>query len=335
MTSPLPRSNPGLSRRVLLAGLGATATLGGCAPMPSAPTPSPEPTRTTAGPTPSPTSPPTPAWVDPLPEGPFNVLLAGTDTWDDPTTGRPDVMVVAQIGAARDHVTLVSLPRDAWIPIDGGREGKANSAYGGDIARLMRTVSAALGDLPLHASALTGFAGYSAIVDALGRLEVDNTIESTFIDPTDGHPSHFPAGRITLSTADWLVYARQRKELPRGDLDRTARHRAILIGMLRRIRELARHDVAALAGVARAVFAHVAVTGPLTPELALDLAPQLATFDADAVTRLMVPVAGFGDRGGQSVTLLDAAKTADLAAALASGDARGYATRTAGDPATR
>ena len=49
----------------------------------------------------------------------------------------------------------------------------------------------------------------------------------------------------------------------------------------------------------------------------------------------MAPVAGFGTRGAQSVTLLDAAKTADLAAALATGDVRDYAARTAGDPATR
>lgn len=329
MTEPLPR-------RRLLGGafsLAAAALVGCTSPQGpgSAPTPTPPAVPSQ---TPTPSSTPSPTWTDPLPAGPFTVLVAGTDTWQDPTTGRPDALLVAQLTAARDHVALVSIPRDAWVPIDGGRDGKINSAYGGDIERLTRTVSGVLGGLPIHATALTGFAGYTAIVEALGSFEVDNAIESSFTDPTDGHVSHFPAGRITLTPADWLVYARQRKGLPRGDLDRTARHRTILAGMLRRLRELATTDPAGLAAVAAAVFAHVRTTGLLSAEVALALAARPGAVDGD-VTTLMAPVAGFGTRGAQSVTLLDAAKTADLAAALATGDVRDYAARTAGDPATR
>ena len=58
-------------------------------------------------------------------------------------------------------------------------------------------------------------------------------------------------------------------------------------------------------------------------------------FDADSVTSLLVPVAGFGTRGGQSVTLVDRARTDQLAAALASDDVRGYAAQYADDPARR
>ena len=122
--------------------------------------------------------------------------------------------------------------------------------------------------------------------------------------------------------------------MPDAVLDRTARHRTILAGMLRRLRELATTDPAGLAAVAAAVFAHVRTTGLLSAEVALALAARPGAVDGD-VTTLMAPVAGFGTRGAQSVTLLDAAKTADLAAALATGDVRDYAARTAGDPATR
>lgn len=325
-----------LTRRTLLLGAGAVA-LSACSPTPSPAPPEPAPTPSTAEPTasttPSPT--PSPTWTDPLPAGPFTVLVAGTDTWEDPTRGRPDALVIAQVNATRDHLALVSLPRDAWVPIDGGREGKVNSGYGGDIDRLSRTVSAVLGGLPIHATALTGFAGYTAIVDALGEFHVENARESTFVDPNNGRVSHFPQGRITLTPEDWLVYARQRKELPRGDLDRTVRHRAILLGMLQRARDLATSDAAGLAALAAATLQHVHVTGPLGVDIVLGLAPKIAALDPASVTTLMVPVAGFGSRGGQSVTLLDAALTRDLAAALASGDVRDYAARTAGDPRTR
>ena len=109
----------------------------------------------------------------------------------------------------------------------------------------------------------------------------------------------------------------------------------ILLGMLRRVRELATSDAAGLASLATAAMAHVQVTGPLGVDAVLGLAPKLAQVGPESVTTLMVPVSGFGTRGGQSVTLLDAALTADLAAALASGDVRDYAARTAGNPRTR
>ncbi|NLE17745.1 MAG: LCP family protein [Propioniciclava sp.] len=331
------------SRRTGLAGglallasalAGCTRTPPPASPSPQPPSPVPTPAAPTASATPSPS--PTPTWTDPLPAGPFTALLLGTDTWEDPATGRPDAILVAQLTAARDHLALVSLPRDAWVPIDGGREGKVNSGFGGDVGRMTRTVSSVLGDLPIHATALTGFAGYTAIVEALGEFHVENAIESTFIDPNNGRPSHFPKGRITLTPEDWLVYARQRKELPRGDLDRTARHRAILLGMLARVRELATGpDAAGLAGLAAAALAHVRVTGRIGPEALLAYAPRLAGLGLDDVTALMVPVSGFGTKSGQSVTLLDAGLTADLAAALASGDVREYAAQTAGNPRTR
>ena len=331
------------SRRTGLAGglallasalAGCTRTPPPASPSPQPASPVPSPAAPTASATPSPS--PTPTWTDPLPAGPFTALLLGTDTWEDPATGRPDAILVAQLTAARDHLALVSLPRDAWVPIDGGREGKVNSGFGGDVGRMTRTVSSVLGDLPIHATALTGFAGYTAIVEALGEFHVENAIESTFIDPNNGRPSHFAQGRITLTPEDWLVYARQRKELPRGDLDRTARHRAILLGMLRRVRELATGpDAAGLAGLAAAALAHVRVTGQIGPEALLAYAPRLAGLGLDDVTALMVPVSGFGTKSGQSVTLLDAGLTADLAAALASGDVREYAAQTAGNPRTR
>ncbi len=329
------------SRRTGLAGGLAllASALAGCtrtpaSPSPQPPSPVPTPAAPTASATPSPSPPP--AWTPPLPAGPFTPLLLGADPWEDPATGRPDAILVAQLTAARDHLALVSLPRDAWVPIDGGREGKVNSGFGGDVGRMTRTVSSVLGDLPIHATALTGFAGYTAIVEALGEFHVENAIESTFIDPNNGRPSHFPKGRITLTPEDWLVYARQRKELPRGDLDRTARHRAILLGMLARVRELATGpDAAGLAGLAAAALAHVRVTGQIGPEALLAYAPRLAGLGLDDVTALMVPVSGFGTKSGQSVTLLDAGLTADLAAALASGDVREYAAQTAGNPRTR
>ena len=90
-----------MSRRAMLLsalGLGASA-LTGCAvsePRPSAPTP-PASTPPTPSPTadPTPTPSPTPTWTDPLPAGPFTVLLLGTDTyWQGVFVGSVIVLAV-------------------------------------------------------------------------------------------------------------------------------------------------------------------------------------------------------------------------------------------------
>lgn len=314
MTSALlRRAFAGAVVTALLVLAGCTAAPADPAPSattsPSASTPS---VPRTAAPSPTPTGPP-----DPLPEGPVNALLVGSDSRDPADlTGNADTILLAHVPADREKLYLVSFTRDMWVDIPGLGEGKINAAFArGGTDTLAQTVSQVLGGVEIDYVVQSNFAGFIALTRALDGFEVDNRHASTVTVNSTGRVVDFPEGRITLSGTDGLIYVRERKRLPLGDLDRTERQRAALVGMLDRIAERA-DEPAVLAELVPMLVRNVKITGDLDVDDALALVPLAAELDREDVVGLMVPVTGFGNRGGASVNLVDAAQTAALGEAV-------------------
>jgi LCP family protein required for cell wall assembly len=291
------------------------------APRESASATSPAPTPTPT-PTPSPTPPPV---VDPLPAGPTNVLLLGTDS-REPTdlTGNADTIVLVHVAADRQTVYLVSFTRDMWVPIPGLGEGKINSAFSrGGTDTLKATVSDLLGGVEIPYTVQSNFAGFIALTRWLGGFEVDNQHASTVTVQSTGRVVDFPQGRITLSGTDGLIYVRERKRLPLGDLDRTERQRAALIGMMDKVRQ-SLDDPAAYAELVTVLLQNVKITGDLGIDDALALAPLLTDLTREDVVSLMAPISGFGTIGGASVNVVDGPQMAALGEALRTGTMAQY-----------
>ncbi|MBO0901207.1 LCP family protein [Cellulomonas sp. zg-ZUI22] len=299
----------------------------GPAPEPTTPAPT-VAARSTPAPTPTPTPTPSPTPADPLPAGPLNVLLIGTDSRDPASLGgNADTVLLVHLPADRAQVYLISFTRDMWVPIPGVGEGKLNAAFArGGTPTLVETVSGLLGGAPIDATVQTNFAGFIALTRALGGFEVDNRHHSTVTVQSTGRVVDFPEGRITLSGTDGLIYVRERKRLPLGDLDRTERQRAALVGMLARVGELA-DDPVALATLLPHVVGNVKVTGVLEAQDVAGLVPLARTFGRDDVVGLMAPITGFGSRGGASVNVVDDARMAELGAAVRADDVGGYVAR--------
>jgi len=131
----------------------------------------------------------------------------------------------------------------------------------------------------------------------------------------------FEEGPVWLENTDGLIYVRERKRLPLGDLDRTERQRAALIGMLERIKERLTENPEDFPELVANLYGNVKVTG-FTDELeladAVALAPLLQEIDAEDVTSLMAPITGFGNVNGASVNVVDTAQMAALGEALRS-----------------
>ncbi|TGJ97909.1 LytR family transcriptional regulator [Actinotalea fermentans ATCC 43279 = JCM 9966 = DSM 3133] len=307
--------------RRALSTLVALTVLAGCTGAPPAPTRSPSPSAAapsptpSPAPTPSPTAPPEP--VDPLPDGPVNVLLIGTDSREaTDLTGNADTIMLVHVPADRSNVYLVSLTRDMWVPIPGLGEGKINAAFSrGGTETLSRTVSDILGGVEIDYAIQSNFAGFIALTRALDGFEVENKHASTVTVQSTGRVVTFPQGPVTLSSTDGLIYVRERKRLPLGDLDRTERQRAAIIGMLDRIADRA-DEPAVLAELIPMLVRNVKITGDLDVDDAFALVPLAATLEREDVVGLMVPITGFGNRGGASVNLVDAPQTAALGEAL-------------------
>ena len=123
-------------------------------------------------------------------DGRINILLLGLDTRPDrPSSTLTDTVIVGSIDNEGKNATLISIPRDLWVPIDDDYSGKINSAYAigeadqdkidGGITLAKEKVEEVLG-IPIHYYALINFEGFKKAIDILGGIEVD--VENTFDD---------------------------------------------------------------------------------------------------------------------------------------------------------
>ncbi|TQM96162.1 LytR family transcriptional attenuator [Ornithinimicrobium humiphilum] len=260
-----------------------------------------------------------------LPEGPLTALVVGTDGRGDDPAGRADVVVVAQLSADHDALTLVSVPRDCLVEIPGVGPDKVNAAWAlGGAPLLEETVSDLLGGLEIDLVATSDFVVFEDLTRWLGGFEVVNRHASTATD-AEGREVVFPEGRIRLEGAEALAYVRQRQGLPLGDLDRAERHRAALLGMTERLAQVRAEDPARLLELLPLLRDGVDLQGDLgLPEL-LALVEVGSRLGPEGITSLSVPITGFGTTAtGASVNLLDEARLAELAAGLREGDLSGY-----------
>ena len=193
------------------------------------------------------------ALVDPLPTG-TNLLLVGTDSRADIDAEtensevilgegiageRTDTMMILRIG--EDGSSFMSLPRDLWLPIDGGDSGRINGAFGRGPDALINTIQSELG-IPISHYVQVDLAGFIEVVDAVGGVDI--TIPNPAFDPRSG--LNLPvAGTVTLDSAQALAYVRSRfyTEIIDGaevtdltsDLGRVQRQQTFLRAMLAKL----------------------------------------------------------------------------------------------------
>ncbi len=245
----------------------------------------------------------------------MNALILGTDNNTD--WGNTDVLIVAQLSADRTRVTLVGIPRDSYVTLSSGRKNKINAALmEGGISETRDTVSALFGGLPIHFMAQTNFTHFIKLATLMSGFGVVNKIASSVTSTITGKVTYFPAGKLVKWGADWLIYARQRHDLPMGEFDRGERHRAIVTGMTKLLQYLSWKEPARLVNIANGTFNYVNYYGGITKANILGLVPALQKIQS--FTSLRVPAA-FAD----PVTV-DYGQLGDLARALRNGNIQPY-----------
>jgi polyisoprenyl-teichoic acid--peptidoglycan teichoic acid transferase len=246
-----------------------------------------------------------------------NILLIGSDSRGT-DTGRSDSFIVMHISADRKSVYLVSFPRDMWVSIPGYGKAKINAAYSyGQSALAVSTIEALTGARIDHV-VITDFTDFVALVDSIGPITVDNPVKSVATSDR-GVKYDFPMGPLVITDGYMaLAFARQREELPNGDLDRTLRQRAFLKAVALKI---ATPDVLAnpvkLNAVIATVGKYVTVDSQMTNEAIYSLGFSLTGItSANQIHMLMAPITGFGMINSQSVDVVDVPGVAALGKAL-------------------
>lgn len=133
-----------------------------------------------------------------------------------------DTIMVLHYG---DHgPSLVSLPRDSYVPIPGHGSRKINEAYAdGGPQLLTRTVEQATG-LRMDRYAEVNFLGFVQVVDALDGVRL--CLDKPLRDEKSG--ADFAAGCRRMNGTQALAYVRARYTDPDGDLGRVKRQRQLL-----------------------------------------------------------------------------------------------------------
>jgi LCP family protein required for cell wall assembly len=198
---------------------------------------------------------------------PFTVLLLGSD--DDAKFDRQHLltqsMILVRVDPAAKQATLLSIPRDLWVPISSsGNRAKIMSAFShGGARNAIKTVER---NFRVHVDDYVwiGLRGLIRLIDRVGGVDVvtSNPVLDDFypadIDSTNPYAYTRVAvlpGAQHLDGAHALKYVRSRHGDLRGDLGRSQRQQQVLIALRAKARSLNIADLPVLAATFTGEFA--------------------------------------------------------------------------------
>ncbi|MDJ0498678.1 MAG: LCP family protein [Acidimicrobiia bacterium] len=154
-------------------------------------------------------------WLGPSPR---SVLILGSDArvGQNQQRYRADSVHILTVVPEAEAGAIVGFPRDSWVQgPDGGT--KLTNLMAGRGPEIMLETITELTQLDIEGYFVTGFLGFSNLIEALGGLYID--LPTTM--RTGNNWANFPAGPQELTPQRALRLARIRKGLPRGDFDRS------------------------------------------------------------------------------------------------------------------
>ncbi len=294
-------------------------------------------------------------------DGATDILLVGTDSRTDMegnplpahvlrqlrTESNPgistDTLIILRIPHDGSSPTGISIPRDTWVAVPGGESAKINSVYGqakykaegglraegvtdrSELEResdqagrtaLVRTVQK-FTQIRIDHYAEVNLLGFYLLTETLGGVKV--CLNNATSDPDSG--ADFAAGVQTVSGGEALAFVRQRKNLPRGDLDRIQRQQAFLASALNKVLS---------AGTLTDTDRMEKLADTLRKSLVLDSDLDLLKFaqqtrgiasgDFSFVTIPVVDIAAWSPDGEQSIVQVDVEEVRRFVAGAVSGD---------------
>lgn len=250
-----------------------------------------------------------------------------------------DTVIILRVPKNGGKPSAVSIPRDTWLDVPGRGKAKINSAYGvakaryarklrGDGERdsakierdsdtegrrvLVQTVQD-LTQLRIDHYAEVNLLGFYLLTEALGGVRV--CLNHATEDKDSG--ADFPRGEQTVSGGQALSFVRQRKNLPRGDLDRIVRQQAFLSSALHQVLSAGTlTDSGTLTNLMDAVHRSIVVDPGLD---LLDFARQAKGLASGDLAFATIPVITANGRSedGQSIVQIDTAAVRGFFAELA------------------
>lgn len=245
-----------------------------------------------------------PPGVGPI-EGAVNFLLVGNDSGNgNPAYGvrqgtLNDVTVLVHLSADHSNATIVTFPRDMFVPIPSctRADGRVNSAmssqkinnaysYGG-VSCVAATVTALTG-VPIDYAADLEFDGAVAISDAIGGVEV--CLSTPIKDKMTNPPLDLPAGNVPLSGNTAVSFLRTRYGVGDGsDLGRISNQQLFFAALVRQTRQQL-SDLPTVYRLATAAASHMSLSTNLqNPATLASIGLAFKEIDFDKIVFVQYP----------------------------------------------
>ncbi|MEV7967417.1 LCP family protein [Sphaerisporangium sp. NPDC088356] len=223
---------------------------------------------------------------------------------------RTDTMMLLHIPSGSDKPTLVSLPRDSYVPIEGHGSDKLNAAYAFGGPKLLTKTVEKVTDIRIDHYMEIGFGGFVGIVDAIGGVNI--CVKQNIKDHKAG--INLKKGCQDMDGGTALGYVRTRATGALPDFDRTQRQRQFFGAVVKK---------AASPGVLVNPFRSIPLAMSATDSVAVD--PGTGAFDLLSLGLAMsgdpvataVPVGSLPTINGASVVKWDTQRALRLFKALA------------------
>ncbi|MDR1088328.1 MAG: LCP family protein [Coriobacteriales bacterium] len=212
-------------------------------------------------------------------EDAFYALIIGSDSRDSSNleAGLSDTMMLARIDPETSELTILSIPRDVEIQLEGYGSQKINASftYGGP-AGAVDAVSELCG-VPIAYYIEIDFPGLISLVDTLDGIDVQ-VPEDIYLDGV-----YIPAGEQHLGGEQALIMSRCRS-FPTGDLVRVENQRIVLQAIVMKVLAT---DIASMPGLIERLASNVGTTMELTT--AIDLVMKFRGMNPDNMRMTTVP----------------------------------------------
>lgn len=171
-----------------------------------------------------------------LVQTPFTVYVTGIDQLGDPSVNsHSDVNILLMIDPKNNHIEMVSIPRDAYVPNADLNYYPDKLTHTGNtgVDNIIRSMEGVFGiDIDYYAKA--SFSSVIEIVDALGGIEVNVPVAFCEQDENRSFASQdlicLNEGTQLVNGKQALAFARHRKSY--GDLQRNMAQQEVIKGMV-------------------------------------------------------------------------------------------------------
>jgi len=198
-------------------------------------------------------------------EKPVNILLIGIDNHtgsSETDRGNADGIMYATINPDTKELIFTSFMRDTRVRIENGYDKLTYVYHTGGIEHLKEIMEQNF-EVPIDYYAVFGYADVAEVVEAVGGIELDLTVDEIYFmqgkikdisytmgqDYRDNELSVEQAGRVKLNGVQAAAYTRIRPAEGQYDVGRTERGREVISAVLSKAFRLNTSDLLKFAGV--------------------------------------------------------------------------------------